>query len=119
MAHHGENPLGLSNEELKKMFERNESDVFRKNMPAEQAERINDILKNDPLGDQLGSTGRFTDGKLNEDDKGEIMIGVTSIEDRVVINFGKPVHWVGLTREQALGIANSLTKHAAGIPVKK
>lgn len=119
MAHHGDNPFqDFSNEGLKKLFEQGNEDVFRKSMPAEQAERINDILKNDDTAKKLGATGNFTDGKLNEDDKGEIMVGIAGIEDRVVINFGKPIHWVGLTREQAIGVANSLTKHASVISTK-
>lgn len=92
MAHHGENPFSnLDAADLKKMFEKDEN--------------------------PLGATGKFPDGKLTDSDEGEIMVGITSVEGRVIINFGKPVHWVGFTREQAMGIANSITKHAATIPV--
>lgn len=108
MAHHGSNPLeGFNSEELAKMG----MDEFRKTMPKEQAQRINDTIS-DALKDKLGATGKFPDGKINEADEGEIMVAIVGIEDRVVINFGKPVHWVGFTKEQAVQIAASLIKHS-------
>ncbi len=108
MAHHGSNPFeGFSSEELSKMG----MDEFRKSMPKEQAQRINEVLAaaKEP---SLGATGNFPDGKLNASDEGEIMVRIASIEDRVVIDFGKPIHWVGFTKEQAAQIAESLIKHS-------
>jgi hypothetical protein len=105
MAHHGEMPFqGLN--------EKSYADMFKKNMPADQSVRLDDLLKKNPMPD-LGATGNFPDGKLNESDEGEIMVGVTSAEDRVILNFGKPVHWIGFTKEQAKQIAESLIKHSA------
>lgn len=60
----------------------------------------------------LGATGKFPDGKLNNDDQGEIKIGVTVTDERVVIAFGKPVEWIGLTREQAIQIGQTLIDRA-------
>lgn len=60
----------------------------------------------------LGATGKFPDGKLNNDDQGEIKIGVTVTDERVVIAFGKPVDWVGFTREQAIQIGQTLIERA-------
>lgn len=110
MAHHGSNPLdGFNEDELKKMFS---NDQFKKSMPADQSERINELLKNDTTANKLGATGNFPDGKVNESDEGEIMVGITSIEDRVILNFGKPVHWIGFTKGQAKQISESLLKHS-------
>lgn len=107
MAHHGSNPFeGLSSEELRKMG----MDEFVKSMPKEQATRINEMLVDDQA--KFGATGNFPDGKISEADEGEIMVGIVGIEDRVVINFGKPIHWVGFTKEQAKQIAESLIKHS-------
>src|SRR5688572_19938184 len=112
MAHHGSNPLSdFNSDELKKMPEQQNEDVFKKSMPAEQSQRINELLKQNKMPD-LGATGNFPDGKLNENDEGEIMVGITSVEDRVILNFGKPVHWIGFTKEQAKAIAESLIKHS-------
>ncbi len=105
MAHHGTGPFDDFNNER---F----ADQWKKSMPADQADRIDAAIKKSPMSD-LGATNKFPDGKLNDTDEGEIMVGITSVEDRVVINFGKPVHWVGFTKEQAKQIAESLLKHSA------
>jgi len=58
----------------------------------------------------LGATGKYPRGSLNEHDEGEIQIGIAADKKNgvVVINFGKPTSWLGLTGEQALQIAQSL-----------
>lgn len=113
MAHHGSNPLSdFNSDELKKMLDQHNEDVFKKSMPADQSKRLNDLLNQDKTASSLGATGNFPDGKLNENDEGEIMVGITSAEDRVILNFGKPVHWIGFTKDQAKQIAESLLKHA-------
>lgn len=38
-----------------------------------------------------GPTGQFPNGKLSEKDQGQIVIGLASIDGRVVMNLGKPV----------------------------
>lgn len=61
---------------------------------------------------ELGSTGRFPNGKLNNEDQGEIKIGVTISEEKVILAFGKPVEWIGFTREQAIQIGQTLIDRA-------
>lgn len=101
MAHHGSGPFGNSD------F----SDFFKKSMESNQSDRINEALKKSPMPD-LGATGKFPDGKLNQSDEGEIMVGITSVEDRVIVQFGKPVSWIGFTKEQAKDLAASLIKYS-------
>jgi hypothetical protein len=60
----------------------------------------------------LGATGRFPEGKLTKDDQGEIKIGITVKDDKIVIAFGKPVEWIGFTREQAIQIGETLINRA-------
>lgn len=80
MAHHGTDPF--INEASKKFF-----DTVSK----------------------LGATNRFPEGKLNDSDEGEIMIGVTESEGKIIISFGdKPM----LTKEQAKSFAELLLKRA-------
>lgn len=64
---------------------------------------------------ELGPTGQFPDGKLADCDEGEIQIAVTVLQGKVVINFGKPIAFIGFTTEQADDIADLLRKHAADI----
>jgi hypothetical protein len=58
----------------------------------------------------LGTTGRFPRGKIHEADEGEIKIAVAV--DRktqtVLIDFGKPVTFIGFSAEQASEIADLL-----------
>jgi hypothetical protein len=45
----------------------------------------------------------FPEGKLNEADEGvlNIRMGLTEDGRTFVIDFGKPVEWIGFTKEQA------------------
>lgn len=63
----------------------------------------------------LGPTGQFPEGHLNDDDEGEIKVGITHSDGKVVIHFGKPVAWIGFTPEQAYEIAQTLIEHAAKV----
>ncbi len=63
-------------------------------------------------GPRLGATGQFPDGKLSDNDEGEIMIGIAVYRGRVLFNFGKPVHGIGLTPEQAEQIGRDLINKA-------
>lgn len=60
----------------------------------------------------LGPTGAFPDGKLTENDEGELRIGITSHKGSVVLNFGKPVQSIGMTPKQARGLIRLLSKCA-------
>ena len=65
----------------------------------------------DKLG--LGPTGQFPQGQLNDDDEGEIRIGITNTGGKVIIHFGKPTAWIGFTADQAIDIARALIENAA------
>lgn len=62
----------------------------------------------------LGPTGKYPMGKIHECDAGEIAIGIATdlSNDIVVLNFGSPVSWCGLTADEAIEIANCLTARA-------
>jgi len=61
---------------------------------------------------ELGATRRFPEGKLDPTDKGEIKIGITHQDGKVVLAFGTPVMWTGFTPDQAEEIAAMLREHA-------
>lgn len=69
-------------------------------------------LKQAAKTEGLGPTGRFPEGKLTAQDEGETKIGVTSVDGKVVMNFGKPMTWIGFTPELARQLADSLLRHA-------
>jgi hypothetical protein len=62
----------------------------------------------------FGPTGKFPEGRLNEADEGEIQFGVAADPKNnvVVLNFGKPVAWIGMPPENARQIALALLRKA-------
>jgi hypothetical protein len=63
----------------------------------------------------FGPTRQFPEGKLTPSDEGEIRLGVTTLNGKVVMDFGSPVTWIGFNPSQARGIAELLLKHADAI----
>ena len=101
MAHHSsDGPLGPgATPEQIKQFEK-----FRKVMePAalEEAGR-----------EMLGPTGRFPEGKLAPQDEGELRYRVGGKDGKVIIDYGSPVHSVGLTKAQACELGRLLITRA-------
>jgi hypothetical protein len=109
MSHHSDLPF--SEDDLRK-FRDHQIDQFSKSMPADQTERINKELDKYSGSQMFGKTQDHPDGKLNENDEGGINFGITNYEDRVILNFNTPVHWIGFTKQQALEVANSLLRKA-------
>ena len=63
----------------------------------------------------LGATGRYPEGKLNDNDKGEIAIAIGGQDGKVIIDFGGEIGWVGFTPDQARQVAESLSAKADAI----
>jgi len=95
MAHHGNRPFGDMPEEFRKLLEGDSLREFRKNM--------------------TGPTGRFPEGKLTDQDEGEVAFVVGNRDGKVVLEFAGPVHWIGMTGEQAQDLAELLLSKAAKI----
>lgn len=60
----------------------------------------------------FGETGNFPRGKLHESDEGELQMGVTVNQGTVILAFGKPVAWLGLTPQIARNLAATLVERA-------
>lgn len=62
----------------------------------------------------LGATGRYPQGQLAPEDEGEIKIAVAAdtARGKVVVDFGKPVAWMGFDPQQALALADSIRAKA-------
>lgn len=99
MAHHGQDP---------KQFEGFKGDFKDITDPS----RLMETFRKPPIPPNLGATGNFPDGKITNDDEGEIRIGITTKDDTVVLDFGKPVAWIGFTKEQAKEIGELLIKRS-------
>lgn len=81
-----------------------------KNFPNfEVLQKLKDHTLNEPF---LGATGEFPAGKLTKTDEGAIQFAVGHENGKVVMDFGTPVHWVGMPPQQAVELAQSLLDHA-------
>ena len=57
-------------------------------------------------------TKDFPHGKLNEYSVGELKLGLTVEEEKVIVVFGTPITWIGLAPKDARGLAELLMKYA-------
>ena len=64
-------------------------------------------------GMALGETGRYPLGALTPDDEGELRMAVTAQRGTVILTFGKPTAWIGMTPHDARALANALGEWAA------
>lgn len=94
MAHHGPNPF-----DDPKAFK-----TFKT-----QQERLRELL--DTTGFR-GALGEFPEGHLTKQDEGSIQFAIGSKGDKVILDFGTSVHWVGMTAQQAAELASSLLDKA-------
>jgi hypothetical protein len=58
---------------------------------------------------------QFPRGKLNADDDGAIQTRIGVQDKTLIIDFGKPVVWIGLDKQGAIDFANTILKRAAEI----
>ena len=97
MGHHSGQPFDEEMDNLRKLNLQNLSEVS-----PDLLSRLHN----------LGSTGNFPDGKLTENDEGEIAIGITEKDGRVIIAFGKPIEWIGFTAEEVKDLGKLLIQKA-------
>lgn len=62
----------------------------------------------------LGATGQFPQGKLSDDDEGELKLAVAfdPVDGIVKLAFGKPIAWIGLPPAEAVQLAKMLMAKA-------
>jgi len=120
MSHHGPNPfeppVNMSDEDKKRLLmntTRAELKPFQR-QEGESEEQARDRLRRELLNTTgfLGALGTHPEGKLTKDDEGAIQFRVGSEGDKVVVDFGTQVQWVGMDAKQAAELASSLMKWA-------
>ncbi len=64
--------------------------------------------------DGIGPTHQVPSGKLYKGDQGGLQyaVGADLAKNRVVVQFGTPVAWLGLTKEQTIRLAQGLLEKA-------
>lgn len=65
-----------------------------------------------------GALGDFPEGMLTKTDEGAIQFAIGEKDGKVVIDFGTPVHWFGMTPQQAAELASTLLKRAREVARK-
>jgi hypothetical protein len=95
MAHHGTEPLEGEPEDFDRKVSRNKL--------------MRDLLETAGF---RGALGDFPEGELTKTDEGAIQFAIGEKDGKVVIDFGTPVHWVGMTPQQAAELASALLKRA-------
>ena len=55
---------------------------------------------------------KHPEGKLTQSDEGELEFKIAPFEGRVIMDWGKPVQWIGLAPSHARAIAAALIKNA-------
>lgn len=84
-------------------------------VPDNLIEQFKERIKSAPEG--LGATGRYPEGKLGEHDEGEIAFAVAADpkNKKVLIDFGKPVAFLGMNPKQAIELGQMLIDKAVEI----
>lgn len=113
MSHHSDQPFDFNKMDIEKMFESNEAD-FLKSLNQQQPISLAESLKpkHDEVtgkfepGEELPAEqpeNKFPDGKINESDQGQFQYGmrVDEVDGRLIMNFFKPVQWIGFTKREA------------------
>jgi hypothetical protein len=94
MAHHGPGPFEFGDKD-KPEFQRRQ-------------QRLRDLMNS--TAEFRGALGEHTHGHLTKDDEGAIQFAIGERDGKVVIDFGTPVHWLGMTPQQAADFASAVLR---------
>lgn len=103
MSNHGPNPFENFDEEDPKKME-----LFNS-----RRETLKNLMES--TAQFRGALGDFPEGQIAKDDEGAIQFAIGSKGDKVVIDFGKQVHWLAMTPEQAADLASTILNHARNL----
>ena len=101
MAHHGSEPFDGMPEDPEKKIARNKL--------------MRDLLSTTGF---RGSLGEFPESQLTKTDEGSIQFAIGEKDGKVVIDYGTPVHWIGMTPQQAAEFASLIMKRAREVARK-
>lgn len=110
MSHHS------TSKSLADMIDKLSGNAESRDGLAERQNFLRQEMMAEQLQSSLGPTGEYTNGKLSPDDEGGLMVGITNFNGRVVLDFGKPVQSIGLTRPEALQLAKTIADRAKQCP---
>lgn len=82
------------------------------NHSPEEDGAMNRFMERAAEAEELGATNQFPEGKITPQDEGELRLAMTTVDDKIILNFGRPISWIGFTGEQAFNLAKMLRKGA-------
>lgn len=118
MAHHSDKPFdGKNADQFREMIDGDRrpmvpgvnSPATEESIAAARRRLTRELL--DTTGFK-GAIGQHSQGKLTPSDEGDIQFRVGIEGEKVVLDFGTTVHWVGMDPQQAADLASSLMKWA-------
>jgi hypothetical protein len=70
------------------------------------------------MEEKIGATGEFPRGKIHSSDEGELRLRMAADHKKgvVILEFGKPVMWLGLDKTTALQLSANIQKLAEELP---
>lgn len=98
MAHHGPNPFDGDSPEFKS-----------------RQKLMRELLNTSAF---RGAIGDHPEGHLTKSDEGSIQFAIGEQDGKVVIDFGTPVHWLGMTPQQAADFASAVLKRSREVARK-
>ena len=63
----------------------------------------------------VGATGQYPHGRVGPDDQGGLKSALYIREGKLVLDFGKPLSWLAMTKAEAQTLAVGLFKKAEGL----
>ncbi len=63
---------------------------------------------------KAGPTGEYPNGKLDEDDAGGLGIRLDQWGDKLRVDFGTELSWLGMNRAEALELGEALVSFGSG-----
>lgn len=64
----------------------------------------------------LGATGEYPHGTTGPHDQGELKCAVYIQKNRLMVNFGKQLSWLAMTKQEAIAFGSGLVKKAKEMP---
>lgn len=62
---------------------------------------------------------KYPRGKLNEDDEGQLEIAIVVKDKTIIIDFGKPIAWIGLDKDSAMNLVALIIDKVNSIKVEE
>jgi len=59
-----------------------------------------------------GPAGKFPLGKLDRNDKGELVVNLSIVGGKIRIDFGTKIAWFAMTADQAIELAHMISQRA-------